>query len=253
MSTPLDPVEVLERGVGICRSSSHEDEYVQDYEHEQKSSSNEEQTYVRTRSSGRTTPLDSREQNNTETGDSPRYMTRQTVREMAKKNEVKRSEKDECTHKSSQKNVDVDERCQWMTNHPAHEIVSQFTDKQIELCNQICVLNAELYDTQNQLTELKGKYKQKCDALCNIGETISLQYRGTVESLTEHLDNLNERLNTMQDQQKDTKNAFYTLLFASVMMCMSSVAMNHVNDIDIALPNATDQLTNWVTTMFAVV
>ena len=151
----------------------------------------------------------------------------------------------------------------------AHHLMHQYAEKQHALCNQICVLNQRLQQTQDQYMRLKETYHTSRtdyeDQLAHLNE-VSSGYDEEVNTLTEKLKAEQVTNTRLNGECKEVKDSFNTLVFSIVMVCLSGVAMFNVQTTHTAADPFTQHgsllsqqvaenmsnATEWVSTMFGV-
>ena len=135
----------------------------------------------------------------------PRYVTRQTTQEMARQSEAltrKELAKLEKAMRSTTSGSDTATSASYSTapssQHPhtdtrLHEMMSQYADKQQEMCTQICTLNQRLQETQDRCFALKDTHQKEREEL----ETERDHLQEVSNGYEDDLDELQQQHNKM--------------------------------------------------------
>lgn len=183
--------------------------------------------------------------------DTPRYVTRQSVRDMTRQRrdttqlELRRLasesqvhpsarvpnnpigassgpfyDSDETTGKFSSRADLPSYEASCTDGNRLHHMMYTYADKQQVLCNQICGLNERLQTAHDELLEFKERYRKDTNALREEADhlrEISNGYDTDVQELETKVSTQERTIQTLQDQWTYANETFYTLVCSTVM------------------------------------
>lgn len=164
--------------------------------------------------------------------ETPRYVTRQTLREMAK--ETKSLTERELA-KLQRPATPPPPHAQQVPPTAAgdallHQLMVKYADKQHAMCEDICNLNQRLQKSMDENLRLKETERKTRtdyeDQLSHLRE-ISTSYEQDIEELETTLANQKKLTEKQTLRWKSANDSFYTLLFVMGMALMTWCALTH--------------------------